>query len=379
MAPSSDLTLMAVGDVYLARGNPLSAFGNTLDVLPDADLLVGVQEGPVSDRGAPIPGKTEVGSTHLRAPLSAIEAQATAGFSAMTLANNHMMDYGEAALFQTMELLGEQGILFAGAGGSLQEARKPAILDRGGTRVAMLGYTSVFPVSGYAATESRPGVATVRVTTAYRAPHNVPYQPGTPAITVTIPDRDDMDAMLADVRMAREVADVVMVQFHWGVAGHPHVLGYMKALGRGAIDAGADLVIGNHPHLPLGMELYRDRLICYSLNHFTFDLQTREAIFEYDTLILRSVIRGRRLHGHSVIPVAIDAESKDLEIARGRRRAAIQASLEALSQEFGTTFRAEGDALVPEGPLPGTPPPLGFPEVLADPAPSQLGKRRARY
>jgi poly-gamma-glutamate synthesis protein (capsule biosynthesis protein) len=369
---------MVVGDVYLVRPNPISIFGDTLDLLQSADMLLGVQEGPVSDRGKPIPGKIEVGSIHLRAPVRAAQAQAAAGFSGMTLANNHIMDYGEEALFQTMELLRENGIGFAGAGRSLEEAREPLILERDGIRVAMLGYTSVFPVIGYAATNTQPGVATVRVTTSYRAPHNVPYQPGTPAITITTPDQHDMEAMLSDVQRAREAADIVIVQFHWGVAGYAHVLGYMKVMGRAAIDAGADLVVGNHAHLPLGLELYRDKLICYSLNHFAFDLRMSEHKL-YDTLILKCLIRDRRLQAHMLIPIAIDETSLDLAIAGDRGRAVMQASLEDLSREFGTDFSAQGDALVPKGPRTDTPAPLGMPDVLVDPAPSQIHKRLARY
>jgi poly-gamma-glutamate capsule biosynthesis protein CapA/YwtB (metallophosphatase superfamily) len=369
---------MAVGDIYLVRPNPVAIFGDTLDLLQSADILLGVQEGPVSDRGKPMPGKVEVGSVHLRAPVHAVKAQAAAGFSAMTLANNHIMDYGEAALFHTMDLLRENGIGFTGAGRSVEEARKPLILERNGTRVAMLGYTSVFPVIGYAATNTRPGVATVRVTTSYRAPHNVPYQPGTPAITITTPDQQDMDTMLTDIQRAREAADIVIVQFHWGVAGYAHVLGYMKVMGRAAIDAGADLVVGNHAHLPLGLELYRNKLICYSLNHFAFDLRMSEHRL-YDTLILKCLIRDRRLHAHALIPIEIDETSLDLAVAGGRRRAAMQASLEDLSREFGTDFSARGDALVPKGPRTDTPVPLGMPDVLMDPAPSQIHKRLARY
>jgi poly-gamma-glutamate synthesis protein (capsule biosynthesis protein) len=369
---------MVVGDIYLVRPNPLSLFGDTIDLLQSADMLLGVQEGPVSDRGNPIPGKIEVGSTHLRAPVRAMKAQATAGFSGMTLANNHIMDFGEAALFHTMDLLRENGIGFAGAGRSVEEARRPLILERDGTRLAMLGYTSVFPVTGYAATNTRPGVATVRVTTSYRTPHNVPYQPGTPALTITTPDQHDMEAMLADIERARNAADIVIVQFHWGVAGYAHVLGYMKMMGRAAIDAGADLVVGNHAHLPLGLELYRDKLICYSLNHFAFDLRMSEHKL-YDTLILKCLIRDRRLHTHTLIPIAIDEASLDLAIASSRRRAAMQASLEELSREFGTDFSAHGGALVPKGPRTGTPLPLGMPDVLVDPAPSQIHKRLARY
>jgi poly-gamma-glutamate synthesis protein (capsule biosynthesis protein) len=384
MSQKGELTLLAVGDVFINRPSPASIFEGVRSLLGGADLLLANQEGPVTDRGQPILGKIEAGSRHIRAAPGSVPAEVEAGFSAVSLANNHMMDYGEEGMFHTMELLREHGIPYTGAGASLEEARKPVLLERDGTRIAMLGYTSVYPVAGFAAGKERPGVATVKVHTAYQAPENVLYQPGFPAITVTTPDPVEMEAMLADIRRARQGADLVVVQFHWGVAqGYGRVVGYMKEMGRAAIDAGADLILGHHPHLLLGLELYRERLICYSLNHFAFDIFVPWQGW-LDTVALKAVIRDGRFQSFSVAPVILAEKSMDPELARGERWQSIHRALEGLSREFGTTFTPEADWLLLGGPAPGTPPPLRAPEVLADsllpiPYPTSRGKGLAAY
>jgi hypothetical protein len=143
----------------------------------------------------------------------------------MSMANNHGMDFGAEALTHSLELLHESGIATAGAGPTLAAARAPAIMTRGGVRIAMLAYTSVFPAFGFMATPDGPGVAVIRVSTAYETPANVPYQPGTPATTITIPNEADRGAMEEDVQLERLDADLVVVQFHWGVVGMSRPLG----------------------------------------------------------------------------------------------------------------------------------------------------------
>src|SRR3990170_7713168 len=93
----------------------------------------------------------EVGSIHLRSAPRNIQALQSAGFNAMVLANNHNMDYGPEGLLQTIEILDKKNIAHAGGGRNLEEAHRPAILERNGTRVAILSYTSIFPPAGYAA------------------------------------------------------------------------------------------------------------------------------------------------------------------------------------------------------------------------------------
>src|SRR5688572_6763201 len=123
-AKTGDLLIMAVGDVHVNRPDPPSIFAHVASVLRQGDIVVGNLEGLICDGGAPIPGKIEIGSDHLRAAPSNVKALESAGFTAMVLANNHNMDYGPEGLFQTMDLLDEKNIGHAGGGRNLEEAHR---------------------------------------------------------------------------------------------------------------------------------------------------------------------------------------------------------------------------------------------------------------
>lgn len=360
------VTLMAVGDVMIQRDRPETIFDGVRSTFAQADLLLGNQEGPTTDRGDPLLGKIQIGSRHVRGDVRSAAVQAAAGFSAMTLANNHMMDFGAAGLEQTIELLREQGIAYAGAGANLEQARRPAILQSKGVKIAMLGYTTVYPAAGYPAGPEAPGVATLRVDTAYMPQENHFYQPASPPIIVGIPDPAAMDGLLDDIRRAKQQADLVVVQFHWGVAHqYGRVSGYMKEMGRAAIDAGADLILGNHSHQLFGFEVYRERLICYCLNHFALEMY-QDWRGWCDAVILKAEIENRRFSRLSLLPVRIDRETHNPMIASGAEWQSIRRDVEDMSQEFGTTFTEEGGELVIGGPRPGTPAPLRAPAVLKD-------------
>ena len=360
------VTLMAVGDVMIQRDRPETIFDGVRSTFAQADLLLGNQEGPTTDRGDPLLGKIQIGSRHVRGDVRSAAVQAAAGFSAMTLANNHMMDFGAAGLEQTIELLREQGIAYAGAGANLEQARRPAILESKGVKIAMLGYTTVYPAAGYPAGPEAPGVATLRVDTAYMPQENHFYQPASPPIIVGIPDPAAMDGLLDDIRRARQQADLVVVQFHWGVAHqYGRISGYMKEMGRAAIDAGADLILGNHSHQLFGFEVYRERLICYCLNHFALEMY-QDWRGWCDAVILKAEIENRRFSRLSLLPVRIDRETHNPMIASGAEWQSIRRDVEDMSQEFGTTFTEEGGELVIGGPRPGTPAPLRAPAVLKD-------------
>lgn len=348
------------------RSAAQSIFDGVRPILADGDLLLGNQEGPITDRGNPVPGKAEVGSRHVRAALGNAEALASVGFSAMTLANNHMMDYGPEGLSQTIELLSKYGIRYAGAGKDFDAAHEPAMLERNGVTIAMLGYTTVYTAIGYQAGNETPGVATVRVDTSYQPQENHFYQPASPPVIVATPDAAAMEVMIGDIKRAKTRADLVVVQFHWGVSHeYGRISGYMKEMGRAAVDAGADLILGNHAHQLYGFEIYGERLICYSLNHFAFD-KFQDWRGWLDAVILKVIVENGRFTRFSVLPIRIDRESRNPSLAQGEHREAIHRELEMMSKEFGTTFTLDDGELVLSGPVAGTPPPLRAPAVLRD-------------
>jgi hypothetical protein len=185
------------------------------------------------------------------------------GFDAATLANNHMFDFGPDALLDTRALLLAKGIAVTGAGRYLDEARQPAIVEKNGIKVGFLGYCSVIPEGGEAA-PGKVGIAPLRVVTSYegRGPH-------APARVLTHPDERDMAMILDDVAALRRRVDIVVVAFHWGVIWVPRVIAdYQVIAAHACIDAGADLILGHHAHVPKAIETYKGKVIFYSLSNF---------------------------------------------------------------------------------------------------------------
>jgi poly-gamma-glutamate capsule biosynthesis protein CapA/YwtB (metallophosphatase superfamily) len=164
-------------------------------------------------------------------------------FSAVCLANNHTGDFGKDAFSRQLTLLDDAGVPHFGGGRNSRDARRPAILERNGVRVALLGYNG-FPPKSFAAGEDVPGVAWL-----------------------------NENDVVADIRAARENehADVVIPFLHWGREGSPTPKQSQRELARRFIDAGANAVIGGHPHVTQTVDVYKGRPIVYSLGNFVFD------------------------------------------------------------------------------------------------------------
>jgi poly-gamma-glutamate synthesis protein (capsule biosynthesis protein) len=164
-----------------------------------------------------------------------------AGIDAVSVANNHTLDFGREALLQTLAHLKAASLSAAGAGKNAADAHKPVLLTADGRRVALVAASRVLP-AGWHAGASHPGIAGA-------------YDPA---------------KLLRAIAAARPSADVVVAYLHWGVERAPLPEAYQRKLARRCIDAGADLVIGSHPHVLQGFEYYKDKLIAYSLGNFVF-------------------------------------------------------------------------------------------------------------
>lgn len=383
-----ELVIMAVGDVFVNRKKPRSIFAKVAPLLRQGDVVMANLEGAICGSGEPVPGKVEFGSQYIRSAPDQVEAYRSAGFNLMALSNNHIMDYGWEGLSQTMQILEANGIAHAGGGSNLAQAHRPAIVERNGTRVALLSYTAICPPVGHAAREDAPGIATIKVHTAFEAPDNILYQPGYAPIVWTIPDHEYQARMEADIRAARRRADVVLMALHGGISwGYGKPAGYLKELSRAAVDAGADLVMCAHPHAIMAMEMYRSKLICYCMGNFVMD-GVMQAHFGSDSIVLKCRVKRGRIAGYSLIPVGISPEWQPRIHAR-KDALRVMAKLDELSREYGTTFAWENGEVVIGGPRPGTPPARrglatethrGLP-VLADssmPIPSREMARRLK-
>ncbi len=244
--------LLFVGDIMLSRaiGKIMEReddwefhFRLVKDFLNDADILFGNLESPITDKGNDLGGVYS-----FRADPRSILGLSKAGFDVVSFANNHAWDYGEEAFLDTLAQLGKFGISISGAGRNFKEAHKPKIIETNGERIAFLSYTNLLPES-LRQENSEPAVASLK-----------------------------KELIEKDIKNIKEnnLADIVVVSFHWGDEYETLPNEFQKELGRFAIDAGAGLVIGHHPHVIQPVEEYGGGLIAYSLGNFIFDQNFNE-------------------------------------------------------------------------------------------------------
>lgn len=256
------ITFVAAGDCGPVHGPkdgfPIERYTERVrPVLKTFDLRFGNCERQYSTRGTP-----SERAPHGCQPPEMARIFTDCGFDAVTIANNHMFDFGPDAMLDTRALLLEKGIGVTGAGRNLEEARKPAVVERNGIKVGFLGYCSVLP-HGAEAGHSRPGIAQLRVHTSYdtRGPHS-------PVRVLTRPHEDDLKMIVDDVAALRKEVDIVIPVFHWGVVWAPRIISdYQVATAHACIDAGADMVLGHHAHVPKAIEVYKGKAIFYSLSN----------------------------------------------------------------------------------------------------------------
>jgi poly-gamma-glutamate capsule biosynthesis protein CapA/YwtB (metallophosphatase superfamily) len=261
---SDDLLICAVGDIGPHRADPGEMF-SALSGAFDGDFVFGQMECVLSDRGSPAPNAR----LPMRSSPEVAAALAQAGFDVMSLAGNHAMDYGGDALCDTVAHLRAAGIAACGGGAEIAEARRPAMLENKGRRIAFLAYSSILP-EGYVADNRRPGCAPLRAHTFYEQVE--PDQPGTDPRIRTFADEDDLAALLRDIEQAKKEADHVFVSMHWGIHFiRARLADYQRVVGRLVIEAGADAVIGHHPHLLKPVEFHRGRPIIHSLGNFAIE------------------------------------------------------------------------------------------------------------
>lgn len=303
--PASTWTIVAGGDILLDRGVSRAVAANDVDfpfdggtaditsryccssfgwelprarrtgdagavrhLLEAADLALANFENPAPDRF-----RFHAHGTVFSANPALIAGLAGAGIDYVSLGNNHIRDAGGTGVIQTRANLARFGIAFSGAGKDLVEAREPAVLEAGGLTVAILGYDTI--ARYYAAGDDRAGSAQLSAAVAK-----------------------------ADIAAARRAgADVVIVYPHWGVEYRSTPTAAQRRLAHAIVDAGADLVIGNHAHWAGAMEVYRGVPIWYALGNFVFDQTWSEPTME--GIVLELTFRGPRLVSVRMHPTLI--------------------------------------------------------------------------
>lgn len=349
-------SLAAVGDLVPSKpifnggvGRGKAGFEDTLAVLRDTDIVFGDLELPLSTLGVPKDkGIAFHGSPERTADLAEF------GFSVLSLANNHSLDYGYEALEETMRGLQARGISHIGAGSDLAGAERSVTIEAGGTRVGFVAWTCLLPV-GSAAGEGRPGHAPIRVHSAYEVDASIEMEePGNPPAVRTWTDDVDRARALEKVAQLSRQVDFLAVSIHWGYGAGEQLAEYQQPLGRALIDAGADIVLGNHVHAVHGVEAYRGKAILYSPGNFVAQ-QPREGLsaraiavldeMSHDGYLARIDVEAGGGYGVRIIPTVTDIDGLPIR-ARGEDFARIAERLERLSARLGTTVKASGDEVV---------------------------------
>jgi poly-gamma-glutamate capsule biosynthesis protein CapA/YwtB (metallophosphatase superfamily) len=258
---SEDVVLLGCGDVGPIH-EPMSQYSELVrETLAGGDIRFAQIERVYSERGTLQPH----GGAHGRLPPHMASVITDCGFNVVSVAGNHAIDWGAEPLLDTIELLRGKGVQTIGGGRNLAEARQPAVIEAKGLRVAMLAYCSVLH-EGYAAGPDTPGVAPMRATARFEP---VDYQPGVPPRVITTPNEQDLANLVADVRAAKQTADAVVLSVHWGVHFVPRIIAdYQRTVAQAAFDAGADLILGHHAHVPKAIEVFSGKTCFYSLSNF---------------------------------------------------------------------------------------------------------------
>ena len=265
---TDSFTVALTGDVLPARrlladGRPVCAAAEpVLDLLRSADVAIGNFEMPLTRRGEP---KEKL--LNIRAEPEVADDLHMLGFDCLTVANNHTVDYGWAGLSDTITALRSTGVQTIGAGMTLAEASRPAIIEANGRRVGVLAFSCLLP-TGAAAAPDRAGLSPIHVETSYEIDSYYQMEePGDPSVVKIRTRVRDRDLAFAEecVRRCRAEVDFLVASIHWGFGSGEALADYQQPLGRALLDAGADIVHGHHPHAIHAVEFYRGKAILYSL------------------------------------------------------------------------------------------------------------------
>lgn len=276
--------VLITGDTHLGSGRVKNLaitnseeelFGDFLIKIQDADLSVTNLESPLVDTGNPIL-KT---GPNIKSPVQSLEVLKSAGFNLLTLANNHIMDYGEEGLKSTIDICADAGIETVGAGNDLESAQKPYIFKIHGIRISVLNIAeNEFGTTN----DDSPGAHALNLVRNYYS-----------------------------IKETCKSTDYVIVIVHGGHENYPLPSPRMKETYRFFVDAGADAVIGHHPHCYSGYEKYKNATIFYSLGNFLFDKGKQSSVSWNIGFIIEFKITEHKME-FDIIPYIQNAEEAGL-------------------------------------------------------------------
>lgn len=368
---SNKIQLMALGDLMMEHALGESPF---YELIQQSDLSVINIEAPLTDQGYPA-DKTVA----MKSPPDTASELARIGLDVATVANNHAMDFGIDGMRQNKKMLSDHGVLCVGTGENLDDAQKPAFVEKNGINVGFLSFSSTLAI-GTGAGPNRPGMAPIRVQTSYMLDASIcEEQPGTAPYVVTRVIGEELQRAVRVVKEAKQQCDTLVVALHWGVPegwvtpAQGWLADYQQPLGHALIDAGADALIGTHPHVIHGIEIYNEKPILYCLGNFTchyfatgrnveiersiggfhfdpagFDLSRYEQIPEHGKAFAARLTLGKsEVNAVEILPYVLDHQGEP-QYGTDSDRTSILDRIETFSKQFGTVIERtiDGNAMI---------------------------------
>ena len=368
------ITLLATGDLVLETPDATALLAEAAPALAEGDLVIGHLEVPHVHAARVL--TTDVPA--LPAPPSALDAVAAAGFDVLTLAGNHIYDFGPEGIAETQRHCADRGMQTAGAGADLDAALAPAVVERGGRRIAVLSINCVGPRDSWA-TSLKPGAAYIEVVTHYE-PRGA--NPGGPPRIFTFAEPRSLARVVEAVRATAAEGVIVVVALHKGLVHVPvEIADYEIEIAHAMVDAGAHVVLGHHAHILKGVEMYRDRPIFHGLGNFATvtkalsarpgdaaeraswarervrlfgfvpDPETPDYPFHPEsrnTAIARVEVTADGSVRASLIPCEIDRDARPVPTGAGERGDRVAGYIRRITAEagFDTEFDWQGDRLM---------------------------------
>lgn len=307
-ADGGPVTLLFGGDLFLTellqtkysqQGISAAASEGLLSVLKSADVFMVNEEFPFGTTGEPMADKQYT----FRVDPGYVSVLSDLGVDMVTLANNHMLDYGRSPLTETLQTLDGAGIAHVGAGENLEEAKALKTFEIHGKTIGFLGASRVIPEYSWNAAKDSSGLFTTY----------------------------DAAALVEEIEKAEEICDFTVVYVHWGIEKSTRPEEYQKSLARQYIDAGADAVIGAHPHVLQGIEYYEGKPVFYSLGNFIFSNGT------YETMLAELTLDGT---GTEIRLIPCVSQANRMTLLEEEKKADFYQSLQGLS--YGITIGSDG-------------------------------------
>ena len=304
-ATTGDLIFWREVADYIDANGGASAMANIADTLAQADVTISNLESPLSDNESePVIDK----DVYIIGRPSAIDSITNSGIDVVSLANNHIMDYTGPALKDTLAALDGAGILHAGAGMNEAQAETPAELEVNGASIAFFSWTDIVP-DYFVAFGDEPGVVSARL---------------------------NMKDACKRVSEAKATHDIVIVAMHWGVEYEDYISDYLQSEpAHQLVDAGADVILGNHPHVMEGVEFYKGSLIAYAHGNCVF---WQKYDHTHESIVLNFDMTQDGIKNVVVTPLYLDDTYGIPDFATDAQATETLTRLEEISQGMNVAF-----------------------------------------